>query len=77
MQRVRLFPSANLVSFGRMSHARGKWRCRGKPGRAPRHAQAYRGTLYRVSKHQIRRGQKAVRSSTGEGMFIDPRHGQD
>ena len=37
---VRLFPSANLVPFGRRGHARGRWHCRGKPGRAPQHGQA-------------------------------------
>ena len=60
-------PSASLVPFGRRWHARGRWHCRGKPGRAPQHAQAYRGTLYRVSKHQSRRGRRTAQSSTSHG----------
>ena len=43
------------------------WHFRGKPGRAPQHAQAYRGTLYRVSKHHIRRGRREGQSSTDQG----------
>ena len=54
-----------LVPLGRRWHARGWWRCRGEPGRAPQTVQAY--TLYRVSKHQIRRGRRAVRSLTSQG----------
>ena len=42
----------------------GRWPCRGKFGKEPQHAQAYRGTFYRVSKHWIRRGRRAARSST-------------
>ena len=35
--------------------------------RAPQHAEAYRGTHYRVSEHQIQRGQRAAQSSTRQG----------
>ena len=41
--------------------------CRVNPGRAQQHAQAYRGTLCRASKHQVRRGRRAARSSTSRG----------
>ena len=41
--------------------------CRGKPGGAQQHARAYRGTLYRVSKHQIRRGRRVALSSMSQG----------
>ena len=37
------------MPFGRRCHARGRWPCRGKYGRAPQHARPYRGTLYRAS----------------------------
>ena len=42
--------------------------CRGKPinSGAPQHAQAYRDTLYRVSKSQIRRGRRATPSSKSQ-----------
>ena len=36
----------------------------GKPGKVQQHAQAYRDTIYRVSKHPIRRGQTEARSTT-------------
>ena len=52
-------------------HARGKWHCREKPCRAPQHAQVYRGTLYRASKNQIRRGRKVARSATSQGS-VEP-----
>ena len=60
-------PSSNLVPFWRWWRARGREHCRGKPGREQQHVQAYRGTRYRASKHQIRRGQRAARSSTSQG----------
>ena len=41
--------------------------CRGKLGRASQHTQAYRCTFYPASKHQIRQGWRAVRSSTSQG----------
>ena len=40
--------------------ARGRWLCHRKPDKAPQHAQAYRGMLYRVNKPQIRLRQKAT-----------------
>ena len=49
------------------AHERQMTLSRGKPGRAPQHAQSYRGTLYRVSKHQIRRCRRAARSSMIQG----------
>ena len=62
-------PSSNLVPFGRWWHAtsRGQRQRRGKSGRAQQHTQAYRRTLYRVSKHQIRRGRRTTRLSTSQG----------
>ena len=39
--------------------------CRRKPGRAPQHAQAYRGTLYRASKA----GGHSTRFDEGEGQL--------
>ena len=39
---------------------------RGKLGRAQQDGQAFLGTLYRVGKHQIRRGRRATRSSTSQ-----------
>ena len=41
--------------------------CRGKPDRAQQHRQAFRGTLYRVSKHQIRRGRWVNRYLMSQG----------
>ena len=55
------------MPFGRWWHARGRGHCRGKSGREQQHAQAYRGTRYRSSKHHIRRGQMAERSPTSHG----------
>ena len=63
---VRLFPSANLVPSGKRWHTKGRY-CRGTPGRAPQHTQTYRGTFYRMSKHQMRRRRRAARSSTSQG----------
>ena len=44
--------------------------CRGKLGSAPQHTQAYRGILYRASKHKIRqgRGQFDRRRARGSGV---------
>ena len=55
------------MHFGRWWHARGSGRCRRKSCRAQQHAQAYCRTLYRASKHQVRRGRRAAGPSTGQG----------
>ena len=57
--------NTNLVSLGRWWHARGKWYCR----ETLCSAQAKRGLLYCVSKHQILRGLRESRSSTDKGGF--------
>ena len=64
--RCAPLPSSNLVPFGRRWYARGRGHCHcpGKPGRAQEHAQAYRGTLYRVDSQ---RGRRAVRSTKSPG----------
>ena len=59
--------AGRLRRGGGFGHARGRENCRGKPSRAPQLAQAYRGTLDRVSKHQFRRGRRAARSSASQG----------
>ena len=63
---MRFFLSADLlVPLRRRWHTRG--RClyrRGKSDRVQQHAQAFRGTFYQASKHQIRRGWRAARPST-------------
>ena len=62
------FSRANLVPVGGRWPGRGRWHCRGKPGRAPYHVQAYLGTLYRASKApESARGWKEARSSTSKG----------
>ena len=40
----------------------------GNSDRAQQHAQANRSTLYRMSKHQIWRGQRGAWSSTSQGV---------
>ena len=59
-----LLPRSNLVPFGRWWHTRGRGHCNGKSSRAQQHAQAYHGTLYRMSELQIRRGWRGAPSST-------------
>ena len=66
--RCAPLPSSNLVPFGRWWPARGRVHCRGKPGRDQQHAQAYRGTRYRASKHHTWRGWRAARSLTSHGI---------
>ena len=46
---------------------RDRGNCRGKPGRAQQHAQAYHSTFYLTSKHQIRRGRRVAQSLTSHG----------
>ena len=52
-------------------YARSWGHCRGKPGRAPQHVQACRGSLYRMNKHKIRRWRRAARLLTYQAM-LDP-----
>ena len=64
--------------------ARGRGHCRRKRGRVPQSAQANRGTLYRVNKYQIRRGQRPTsrggaeplcartKRANREGFFFSP-----
>ena len=50
---------------------RGRWHysmvSSGKPGRTPKHAQAYLGILCRVNKNRLRRVRRAARSSSSQG----------
>ena len=59
IHQVRLCRAPIWVSSGGVN--------RGKPGMEQHHAQAYRGTIYRASKHQIRRGRREAPSSTSQG----------
>ena len=54
------------MSFGRWWHARDRRHWSGKPGEAQQHAQAYRGSIYPGSKHQVRQEWTAARLSTSQ-----------
>ena len=67
VHRVRLFRAPTWCSSGGGGTLGAGALSRGKPGEAQQHAQAYRGKLYRVTKHKIRREWTAARSSTSQG----------